>query len=71
MSMTDDPMMDWGIAFVSKVDERIVKYSEGDPVKAQWLTGEWSHELTRLCREIKPDITDEQLNWVEEFISEI
>lgn len=67
--MTD--INDWGMDFINKVDERIKGYSEDDPVKEQWMTGEWSHELTRLCREVQPDITEEQLNWVEEFLSEI
>lgn len=71
MSMDDDQMTDWGIQFVSQMDERIIKYSSDDPVKKQWVTGEWSHELTRLCREIDPTITDEQIGWLQEFVSEI
>lgn len=68
--MEDNEIHNWGMAFVNKVDE-VVQKPGNESLKDEWMEGEWSHDIVRLCREVQPDITDEQLEWVEQFLSEI
>lgn len=68
--VNDSEMHNWGMVFVEKVDE-IVQKPGNESLKEAWMEGEWSNDIVRLCREIEPDISDEQLEWVEQFIGEI
>lgn len=66
----DTELHDWGMAFVSKVDA-VVQKPGNESLKEEWMEGEWSNDIVRLCREVESDITEEQLEWVEGFLSEI
>lgn len=66
----NDAINEWGMAFIAKVDEVVVKPGN-ESLKDQWMEGDWGIDLQRLCESVEPDITEEQLDWVEQFLSEI
>lgn len=69
-TVDNDEIHEWGMALISRVDE-VVQKPGNESLKDQWMEGEWSNDIQRLLREVQPDITDEQLEWVEQFLSEI
>lgn len=70
-TVNNEELHDWGMAFITKVDQTIETMPDSQEVKAQWMEGDWGDDLVTLCKSIEPEITEEQLEWVEQFLSEI
>ena len=70
IEVDNEEIHDWGMTFIGKVDE-VVQKPGNESLRDQWMDGDWGNDLVRLCREVEPDITEEQLEWVEQFLSEI
>lgn len=69
--MENTELHNWGMAFVNQVDAVVDAMNDTQPEKSEWMEGEWGDDLVELCRTVQPDITEEQLEWVEQFLSEI
>lgn len=66
--MTDN-WNDWGMEFINKVDAT-VQLPGNEVVKEHWMLGEYE-DCVVWIKEHFPEITEDQLEWVEEFLSEI
>lgn len=68
MSM-DDSMSDWGIAFISTIDEK-VQQPGNEEVLRYWANGDFD-ECYDWLKKTYPELTEEQFEWIEGFLSEI
>ena len=76
MSTNDSEIHEWGMAFISRVDEIINAMDEDEPtnpeeesVKEAWLEGDANLVLSAIT--LHDFLTDEQMEWVTQFLSEI
>lgn len=67
--MTDDELNDWGIEFLNQV-ERDLNQPGKEDAKLAWESGE-VNDCIRMVRDDYPDLDDEQVDWVYEFLTEL
>lgn len=65
--MHDDELNEWGLAFVNQLDEEVLT---NEYIKEHWMEGDFEH-CVEWIKQKHPEVTEEQLEWVEQFLSEI
>lgn len=58
----------WGIDFMNQVDAKVQE--PGNKILESWMAGDFD-ECYEWLKETYPELTEEQLTWIEEFLSEI
>lgn len=58
---------DWGMDFIGRID-KIVTEKKGD-LQEQWMEGDWESVLNTIT--LGDYLTEEQVEWVDTFLSEI
>ena len=67
--MTADELNEWGIPFIEEIDRRIM-LPGNENIKAMWMEGE-GHSCIPWIREQFPEVTEQQADWIEDFLSEV
>ena len=67
--MNKTEFMEWGMDFVSTLDEEFQEPGNED-LLVYWQEGDVD-QLLPYIRERHPDVTDEQLVWLHDFLSEL
>jgi hypothetical protein len=68
-STVEDEMNDWGIGFINQIDQKLQEPGYEDELEA-WKEGDFEGCYETLKR-LFPDTSDDQWEWIEEFVSEI
>jgi hypothetical protein len=68
--MDSEELSDWGIEFVREVDRKVVEAPVNEVILEAWKEGDFD----TCCEWIKqtwPELTEDQLEWLEDFLSEL
>lgn len=66
--MNDSELHNWGMQFVNLIDE-FVQRPGNEELKESWMEGDFEYVKDH-CK-LFTGLSDDQLEWVEDFVSEI
>jgi hypothetical protein len=70
MYMDDTEANDWGMAFINRIDEVVNELPEDEKeIKEHWVEGNAEYVLSEIS--VKEYLTPEQMDWINDFLSEI
>lgn len=65
--MNEDEFQEWGMEFINQLDREVLS---NPYIKEHWMEGDFL-SCKQWLKDKHPEVTDEQWDWVEEFLSEI
>ena len=68
--MDDKDLNDWGIEFVRDIDKKIVEAPVNEELLDAWKEGDFD-TCYEWIKQTWPELSEEQLSWIEEFLSEV
>lgn len=64
-----DNWHDWGMEFIKKIDTAVMEPGN-EEVKENWVEGDFD-SCEEWIKDNFPELTEEQLEWLRDFLSEI
>ena len=68
--MNEEELSEWGIEFVREIDKKVIEVPVNEEILSAWKEGDFD-TCYEWIKETWPELSEDQLSWIEEFLSEV